>query len=221
MSVERRRGHGGDPSGMVREVWCERGAHARVHAWSARLDQPYRAVQRRHGRDSRLVRRGARLGIPARLREPRRDYHLFAYSAQGGGGIRQPHPARQQAARPPCTWTTPTRRTRPRWRPERGRSRSRTRQSCVRIALVRAPGGVLDRAVRADRLTGRRPDDPELTTSSPLRARLARRLRSRSKRAPGTAWAARPSRAPLGEGSRQMIEGGSSWVRGLHHAHRG
>lgn len=143
MSVERRRGHGGDPSRMVREVWCERGAHARVHAglhgWITLTEL---------SSDDPVATRDWCAGVlgwgfqPV-FASPAGDYHLFAYSAQGGGGIRQPHPARQQAARPPCAWTTPTRRIRPRWRRSGVGRVAAQRQSGVRIALVRAPGGVL------------------------------------------------------------------------------
>src|SRR5215218_8722510 len=87
---------------------------------------------------------------------PAGDYHLFAYSESGGGGIGHTEPGSRRGRRPRCN---------------RGHAGAydaalaagaesvnppETVMEGIRIALVRAPGGVLDRLLRAHRLTSSR-----------------------------------------------------------------
>ncbi len=52
------------------------------------MDHPHRPVQHRSDGDTRLVRTGPRLDFQPGFPTPAGDYHLFAYSETGGGGIR-------------------------------------------------------------------------------------------------------------------------------------
>ena len=75
---------------------------------------------------------------------PAGDYHLFAYSEQGGGGIRATGDGEAPGRPRRCTSRTPTPRTPPRSRPAPSPlGAPETIMPGVRIAMVRAPGGVL------------------------------------------------------------------------------
>jgi len=68
-------------------------AAARADAGPLRLDHTHRARQLRSGSDQGLVRQGSGLTFKPNFPMPGGgEYHLFAYSDKGGGGIRQNNP---------------------------------------------------------------------------------------------------------------------------------